>query len=546
MVLNTIYYIDFFKKPILLNLNNHPKQASVLGCMISTFLILLLLLQFFYSPLFTKTNPTIVTQTKINQLSPLIKVNEKNFNLMFRLTDKFGQTVALDPSIFKISVNYGLVLEKNLMGNLKWANKGKVVPCDSKNSTLFCVQNMSSILNGTFDESTSSFNILVSVCDNATDEVSCKTIPQINEFFQNSYVGFDLYFNQFTSDVMNYSEPFFQIRNFFHYSLNLSISKNKAIYLKKVELLTDDGFYLTNEKKTDSFTVDYTNEENEYNNDISLLSISFFPSKKHDIIYRRYQKIQELLGDLNGTMTFLLILGYFVTSLQSQLNVIQTIVNELYYFPRKTQELSLIKKVLLRKRRVSKVLAFTAKKDILTNGFSPQKKISTSDPFYENRKKSLVRELEDSKKKYDKNPLNFSLYQYLKCKIGFFSKDEDSEIEYLRIAEDRFYKDLDVITILKKLQEFEKLKVILLNEQQLALFKFLARPSIESKRTRLCGDSEANNMQAGTEIWKKISKKEEFDENELKKILKIYEESQTEDLSDIDKRLLRFIDFKNK
>lgn len=543
MVLNTIYYIDFFKKPILLNLNNHPKHASVLGCIISIMLILLLLLQFFYSPLFTKTNPTIVTQQKINQLSPSITINEKNFNLMFRLTDKFGQTVALDPSIFKISVNYGLVLEKQIMGNLMWANKGKVGPCDTKNSTFFCVQNMNSILN---ESKTSSFSILVSLCDNTTDEVICKTIPQINEFFQNNYIGFDLYFNQFTYDVMNYSEPFLKIRNFFHYSLNLSQSKNKAIYLKKVEILTDDGFYLSNEKKIDSFTVDYTNEENEYNNDISLLSISFFPSKNHDIIYRRYQKIQELLGDLNGTMTFLLILGYIVTSLQSQLTVIQTIVNELYYFPRKTQELSLIKKVLLRKRRVSKVLAFTAKKDILTNGFSPQKKISTSDPFYENRKKSLVRELEDSKKKYDKNPLNFSLFQYLKCKIGLFSKDDDSEIEYLRIAEERFYKDLDIITILKKLQEFEKLKVILLNEQQLALFKFLARPSIESKRTRLFGDSEANNMQAGTEIWKKISIKEEFDENELKKILKIYEESQTEDLSEIDKRLLRFIDFKNK
>ena len=79
----------------------------------------------------------------------------------------------------------------------------------------------------------------------------------------------------------------------------------------------------------------------------------------------------------------------------------------------------------------------------------------------------------------EKNKLQLSSFEYLwyhLCKIMRFKKTYKQKIIYE--AENTFKAELDIVNILTKLHDLEKLKMILLNEDQLILFNCLAKPSI--------------------------------------------------------------------
>ena len=46
------------------------------------------------------------------------------------------------------------------------------------------------------------------------------------------------------------------------------------------------------------------------------------------------------------------------------------------------------------------------------------------------------------------------------------------------LPEKVFFNDMDIVNIVTKLQDLEKLKILLLNEDQLVLFNYLSKPSI--------------------------------------------------------------------
>lgn len=538
-------------------MNNHTKQSTFLGSLISISLIAIILIQFFQSPLLTKTNPSIIDQTQSQQFSPLITLNQENFPLYFTLTDSLNRPIPIDPTVFKIDVNHGKIETNETNGEMYflWDDAKKVVQCPLTN--FLCVENNSFFLEGDHDEpSLSAFSISLSICNNETDKVICKPFQEIKEFFKSSYMGLTVYFTQYTYDVLNYTNPLQPSKKNFHFPVTVDQNKNKGIYLKKLEFSSDDGFYLTNEIEQNAFMVDQTIDnlgttnletQNTWTN--YIISFIFFSSKNIQKVSRRYQKIQELLGSLNGTMTFLIMVGYIITSLQIDLNFIKIIINELYTLPLKAdsnERKSILKNFTTKKSRIVKGISFVLPKELLKNGFpSRLKKPQNTDeqPFDLNsdmRKKSADNQLKREKPKENKNiSININLFQYLKMKLGIFSKS--SQLDYFNTAEERFYRELDVITILKKLQEFEKLKMIILDEKQLTLFNFLAKPLIGSKnRIR-------NSLsQAGSEIYENMCKKEKFSQEELRKTLNKYEEIGEKNLTEVDRKLFRLLDIENK
>lgn len=74
--------------------------------------------------------------------------------------------------------------------------------------------------------------------------------------------------------------------------------------------------------------------------------------------------------------------------------------------------------------------------------------------------------------------LNLTFWQYICLKISFMRCKKNSKQKLIEKAEKTFEQDLDVVNILTKLHDLEKLKILLLDEDQLVIFNFLSKPMI--------------------------------------------------------------------
>ena len=91
----------------------------------------------------------------------------------------------------------------------------------------------------------------------------------------------------------------------------------------------------------------------------------------------------------------------------------------------------------------------------------------------------------------DNTKLQIGLLEYIKCKIAIFFKIKGNKYKLLKKAEQVLVKELDIIRLLQKLHEIEKLKLLLLNEDQLVLFNSISKPFFEIDDDRFDANSHA-------------------------------------------------------
>ena len=143
-----------------------------------------------------------------------------------------------------------------------------------------------------------------------------------------------------------------------------------------------------------------------------------------------------------------------------------------------------------------------------------------------------------------KQKVTMSIFGFLKLFIvqTFHLKMSPKE-KMMSEAQKIFAEEIDVITILKKLQDMEKLKRILLNDKQLCLFNFIAKPMIYHNFDSETFTLSTNLQRITSPRTMGSSAKSINDIQDSQKILNIYQEfKNSESLEEIDKRLMRLID----
>lgn len=168
---------------------------------------------------------------------------------------------------------------------------------------------------------------------------------------------------------------------------------------------------------------------------------------------------------------------------------------------------------------------FSIKNKRKSVGFLPKRKSSV-------RKITNLNQFIDIKNKEQYFPLDLCKYFKLLFK-GKKLKLNLNEKLYLK-GENQIFNELDIIEILKKLQEIEKLKRILLDENQLILFDILSKPVIFLDSKDEPKNLEMSDSQFSIKDKKKYNKK---------KILECYNEIiMKKNQSEIDLRMLKLID----
>ena len=92
--------------------------------------------------------------------------------------------------------------------------------------------------------------------------------------------------------------------------------------------------------------------------------------------------------------------------------------------------------------------------------------------------KSFVEEKKKVEEQLDPTNVNFSLFQYVfsnLCSLCIKTKNSMK----LKNLQKTYLKQIDILKILTKLQDVEKLKKILLDQDQLEIFNFLGKPILE-------------------------------------------------------------------
>ena len=151
--------------------------------------------------------------------------------------------------------------------------------------------------------------------------------------------------------------------------------------------------------------------------------------------------------------------------------------------------------------------------------------------------------------KLKENQVKFHKYktkEFNNLKIGFLDKIKlfftpnklsesiKKKIMIRKSIKKKFQNQVDLLQILSKLQEIDKLKLILLDEDQLILFNYLAKPILYFDENKM--EEEEMDCSAKMAIYLKDCQEKSCE------ITKIFEKMvEKEKISDVDKRLLNFI-----
>lgn len=178
-------------------------------------------------------------------------------------------------------------------------------------------------------------------------------------------------------------------------------------------------------------------------------------------------------------------------------------------------------------------------------------------PLAKNLKKSLFSTIIDKSRKFSQKFSNKSLsklqksqenqnfkvtifdyFQYFWCKfLGIFSNKKLSEFhEIIEQAEITYVKDIDLMNLIQKNHDLEKLKLLILNEDQLVLFNFLSKPIINPSNNKTIWAGVQDSSKKITDLIKKQTSAGNFLDDSYQRVLK------NEENNEINRRLIQFLD----
>ena len=505
---------DFFQIPISLYFKKLKKSSTTIGLFFSLFVYSMLIYNFLQSDLIQKSSPNVVSQSEIHAHAPQIMFDTNRmisvsvcddnalnyidptiFNITFSLkrykTNKYGSYdfVSNQNKDLKLCNPEDFPFEPNLLNEIGLRNA-------------YCLKSKDFILEGFWDEQEIVFaDLELFPCDNLTMNYTCKRTDEINAYFTGKKY-FQVYFHGVGVKIDDYLDPVKEKYENFYQMIDNRLFKKLQIFMKNLEVITEDGWLFSHITHQSDIMLDKTIIDTMFRDELQrpcLSEIIFFASHEYFKNSRKYQNLWEIVANLFGMGNFLVYFCFLVTNCKNHIKNLKEILNFLYFFPseekleksdklkEKEENTSSPKKRLCNHpKKIPKVISIFPDK---TN--TSLTKISFD---FENFTKQFRGGSSRMKKKLNKNS-----FSYDECsgtghkkssnslKIGFFEYllfwfrwilrwRKNSKDILIHKAEKLYEKEMDIMNMLAKLHEIEKIKLILFNDDQLVLFDSLAKP----------------------------------------------------------------------
>lgn len=451
--------LDLFQQNVSLKLYNRYRVSITLGKALTIGIFLFILYNFFVSDMVKGTNPFVLQQLVQAEKRPEFNFNKENFAFSFAIVDA-NNIIVNDPTIFNF-------LAISMSAENGQNTQQRMVPTETCTSEYFqrfpgfyeasnltqatCIKNTNFSLRGYWDEErVEQLNVLVTKCINYTKSpIICKSLEEIESFFQEKFFSFWIEDKSF--DMNDYDNPIKSKIKYFSRTIETTRTKGIRLFMRESSLILDNGIIYAHENQIKTFSIGNM-EFDESKSETNVFALLIYSSDIKQIFQRRYQKLFDLLASLGGILNVLLIFGSIIVKYFYEWEINELILNKLY---------------------------------VLADNLGNLK--NNKNNLVENKSKS------NTSKVVPRTNQSYKLFNLGKIKMSFlerimlFAKKKRKRTRKENLYTDylaKCNKKMDLIEIIKKLEEIEKIKRILFDEKQLSIFNMMTKQYLYLSETQ--------------------------------------------------------------
>jgi hypothetical protein len=547
-----ILKLDKYGKPINLTIKESEKTNTIIGGILSLsmicFLSSLLIIGFF--EIIYSLNPIVTLEKQVVGEDNKININKHSFPLAIALTD-FTNIDFYKPRYFSYKLGIkngsgtsGVYVEKSL--NFTKCKKENFSQVSNKTFNNLLLENKLclneenlSVFGSWSSDSVTFISLKIILCDNRTSTQTCASMEEIEYFLRNDTYYWNIYFMNTNINPQIYAEPMtYQVVNYFKLIKPRSY-KESIIYITPQSLKSDDGFIFKKYNTYSSLAYDfYDNDEGIDLDSKVLVNFILMCSPNNYIFHRYYTKIHTKLASLGGLSN---VINYFFIFLTYKLSILkrdEKILNSIFDYdfnysnsnaPKKNVKIDIndIFGNSETKTKSKKYCSFTnspwSSKPVVSENCIKLEKQNILEPCHNHSSlRSQIKSFKLNKSNIFQSPkkiidiinkrkanrikFNFieiikAFYLYsclnmrLKNKMMLYNKSLYAIRNYL-----------DITYLIKKFEEFEQLKLVLLNEDQVSLFNFISKELMSLDQAEIHKNRITNTRQDLSDKEKMVAK----------------------------------------
>jgi hypothetical protein len=565
-----IKFCDILGESIDLNIKHKSKSKTFLGGLltIATCCVLLGATWSMGNDIIYKNNPSTDLEDQLFLERPTYYLDKHNFPFSFCLQD-YNQNTYNIPKYFKFDVINVKTFNTNSTTintyydyeNCTFSHFPSISEDYLKKAGVnnyLCLKDQNMTIGGYWDNEYVQYLIFrVRLCNNITDGGVCAPQGEIRQFMNSQMFAWNVYFQNSIINPKNYYNATQYYIYDFYKNIRLSTSKLANVFIRSQEIETDIGIIFESPMSEVSYAYDSSDIDDSDPLSDSLMDINFFVANHKPIFHRKYIKVQTLIANIGGLAKAFLLGMYVISFYFSAVKLNTTIMNKIFYFDLNEQNNGLTKD----KSNFHMFQKFKTNREIFNKIENENNKIVLNDnsDLALNKKiePEIIKEIATGKNekviqhtnfnnavltitKPEKNTqhiakLKFSFFEVLLKPFNklFGCKKNKLKFKLYKKSQNILLDCLDISNIVFKLEEFEKLKMILLNKEQLAMFQFISKDicTIDERAT----------------LYSDISKLKQFVRNkeEMFKMISSYKiqlEGRYENITNLDSKLFNMLD----
>lgn len=550
-----ILKFDVYGKKPLLRINQYESYRTLFGSCLSIGSIILMISTtiYFGLQLLDKTHPIVVLSI-INSINPpQFNLSSDNFGLAFGLQDPSTYDQFIDETIYRVEVyqkiatrqpdnsfNWSIIpIQVERCNNQKFPLPYKNLSSDLPLSDLYCLMNTSFSIFGTFLNPTYSFlYIEVFECKNTTTLQKCRPKSDIDTLLSGTFFSFS--FTDITIDPTNFTYPNQKFMGDSYTTVSNRYFKEMHHYEKQIKIETNNGWLIDDFSTNTYLQLDYIKEMIDFRVADNFLSYTFKMSTIVENTTRTYKKVQNVAAEVGGIFKLISVLCIVCTSQYNKAKINETLTNELFRLVKnededKRKSVNLSK--LIEKSTIVRI-------EDVDKSYSPESsqqipKGNKNVTFNTNIVKlnNFIHDFEENKvSRISETVKEKSIAKNIKltCCQGCFIYllpccFNNRNRMILEIAEPEIDSKFEIMNIFKQLNELNRLKVILFDEEQQKLLSIPHKTILNlniMKKSKTLSILESNHQEKMIEDCKKAYYKVKERKNDIisQKLCKTIEE----------------------
>ncbi|CAD8044846.1 unnamed protein product [Paramecium primaurelia] len=516
---DAIKKFNVYTRPVSLLLLKEQGHRTYLGVFLTSILVSLVVLVYYSGlvSLIVRNNPSAISYTTYSEDQKPFYLAPQNFSIAIaHKGNDLMTSYILEGSIGQID---GFTIQEIPLAkciDFEFDDPTLNSYFDKSDQIWYCIdwKSLNSIvLEGGLESSKDkSLQIKVKQCTSATQ---CIT-PNFQDSDQ-----FLLKMTSANTDISNFKKPVTLIGKSFSITSMLNYTKKLNIILQPQLTQTDNGYIVQDQYEQTVLSIsNYYETIQDKGSDQQIFQINISLDQKTKVTQRSYPRVYQYLGDIGGFWEIIYLCSLLFIMPFNNLSYRVSLLNELFNF-----EMDYDNKVHPENKGKAKVREIL-NKSVQLEKFNRMSKVAEHDV---QQKSKLLDQISSDITQFFKEQesrLELQFFDYFGC----CQCRKGGKRDLINFSMGKITHTLDITYIIKKLQEIDKLKLILLNSDQIKLFDYLPKPKLglhmKASENEYCSilKPEQSDLDKALEAQKAFQQLQDQEDEITPKLVKLLDE----------------------